>query len=32
VLPGHGAETVLERELHWMRRVAETGRLILPGT
>jgi glyoxylase-like metal-dependent hydrolase (beta-lactamase superfamily II) len=32
VLPGHGAETVLGRELHWMRRVAETGRLILPGT
>ena len=32
VLPGHGAETTLERELPWMRRVAETGRLILPGT
>ena len=32
VLPGHGAETTIERELAWMRRVAETGRLILPGT
>lgn len=32
ILPGHGAETTLERELPWMRRVAETGRLILPGT
>lgn len=31
VLPGHGPETTLERELPWMRRVAETGRLILPG-
>jgi hypothetical protein len=32
VLPGHGAETTMERELPWMRRVAETGHLILPGT
>jgi Zn-dependent hydrolases, including glyoxylases len=32
VLPGHGQETTIERELAWMRRVAETGRLILPGT
>ncbi len=32
VLPGHGDETTLERELPWMRRVAETGRLMLPGT
>jgi hydroxyacylglutathione hydrolase len=32
VLPGHGAETTLERELHWLRRVAQTGHLILPGT
>lgn len=31
VLPGHGAETTIERELPWMRRVAETGHLILPG-
>jgi len=28
VLPGHGPETTLERELHWMRRIAETGRLL----
>lgn len=27
VLPGHGPETTLERELHWMRRIAESGRL-----
>ncbi len=32
VLPGHGRETTVERELAWMRRVAETGHLILPGT
>jgi hydroxyacylglutathione hydrolase len=31
VLPGHGAETILGRELPWLRRVAATGRLILPG-
>ena len=31
VLPGHGPETTMERELPWMRRVGETGRLILPG-
>jgi hydroxyacylglutathione hydrolase len=30
VLPGHGPETTLERELPWMRRVAESGRLLLP--
>jgi hydroxyacylglutathione hydrolase len=29
VLPGHGPETVVERELPWMRRVAATGRLAL---
>jgi len=29
VLPGHGPETTLERELSWMRRVAETGRLAV---
>ena len=31
VLPGHGAETTMERELPWLRRVAESGRLIVPG-
>jgi glyoxylase-like metal-dependent hydrolase (beta-lactamase superfamily II) len=31
VLPGHGAETTLERELPWMRRIAESGRLLAPG-
>jgi hydroxyacylglutathione hydrolase len=31
VLPGHGAETTIERELPWLRRVAETGRLVVPG-
>ena len=31
VLPGHGAETTIERELAWLRRVAESGRLIVPG-
>lgn len=30
VLPGHGPETTVERELPWMRRVADTGRLTLP--
>lgn len=30
VLPGHGAETTVERELPWLRQVAETGRLVLP--
>ena len=29
VLPGHGAETTLERELPWMHRVAQTGRLAV---
>jgi hydroxyacylglutathione hydrolase len=28
VLPGHGAETTIERELPWLRRIAETGRLL----
>ncbi len=28
VLPGHGAETSIERELPWLRRIAESGRLI----
>jgi hydroxyacylglutathione hydrolase len=31
VLPGHGPETTIERELAWMRKVAATGRLVLPG-
>lgn len=31
VLPGHGPETTMERELPWLRRVAETGRLVAPG-
>ena len=31
VLPGHGPETTIERELPWLRRVAESGRLIVPG-
>ena len=31
VLPGHGPETTIERELPWLRRVAELGRLIVPG-
>jgi hydroxyacylglutathione hydrolase len=31
VLPGHGVETTIERELPWLRRVAESGRLVIPG-
>jgi glyoxylase-like metal-dependent hydrolase (beta-lactamase superfamily II) len=31
VLPGHGAETTIERELPWMERIAEAGRLLVPG-
>jgi glyoxylase-like metal-dependent hydrolase (beta-lactamase superfamily II) len=31
VLPGHGAETTIERELPWLRRVVESGRLVVPG-
>jgi glyoxylase-like metal-dependent hydrolase (beta-lactamase superfamily II) len=31
VLPGHGAETTIERELPWMQRIAEAGRLLIPG-
>ena len=31
VLPGHGAETSIERELPWLRRVVESGRLVIPG-
>ena len=31
VLPGHGPETTLERELPWLRRISETGHLVKPG-
>ncbi len=31
VLPGHGPETTIARELPWLRRVAQTGRLVVPG-
>ena len=31
VLPGHGPETTIERELPWLRRIAAAGRLIVPG-
>lgn len=31
VLPGHGPETTIERELPWMERIAEAGRLLNPG-
>jgi glyoxylase-like metal-dependent hydrolase (beta-lactamase superfamily II) len=31
VLPGHGPETTIEREAHWMRRIALAGRLLVPG-
>ncbi len=31
VLPGHGPETTVERELPWLRRVADSGRLVIPG-
>ena len=31
VLPGHGPETTVERELPWLRRIAEAGRLLVPG-
>jgi hydroxyacylglutathione hydrolase len=31
VLPGHGPETTVERELPWMRRIADSGRLLMPG-
>ena len=31
VLPGHGAETTIDRELPWLRRVADGGRLVVPG-
>lgn len=31
VLPGHGPETTMERELPWLRRIASAGRLLPPG-
>ena len=31
VLPGHGPETTIERELPWLRRIASVGRLLAPG-
>jgi glyoxylase-like metal-dependent hydrolase (beta-lactamase superfamily II) len=31
VLPGHGAETTIGRELRWLRRIAEAGQLLTPG-
>ena len=30
VLPGHGAETTIERELPWLRRIAASGHLLTP--
>ena len=31
VLPGHGPETTVERELPWLSRVVESRRLVVPG-
>jgi glyoxylase-like metal-dependent hydrolase (beta-lactamase superfamily II) len=31
VLPGHGPETTIGRELPWLRRIAVAGRLLIPG-
>lgn len=31
VLPGHGPETTIEREAAWMQRIAQAGRLLIPG-
>jgi hydroxyacylglutathione hydrolase len=31
VLPGHGRETTIGRELPWMRRIALAGHLLVPG-
>ena len=31
VLPGHGPETTVARELPWLRRIASAGRLLPPG-
>jgi glyoxylase-like metal-dependent hydrolase (beta-lactamase superfamily II) len=31
VLPGHGPETTIGRERPWMERIAQAGRLLIPG-
>lgn len=31
VLPGHGAETTIGRERPWLERIAQAGRLLIPG-
>jgi glyoxylase-like metal-dependent hydrolase (beta-lactamase superfamily II) len=31
VLPGHGPETTVARELPWLQRIAKAGRLLIPG-
>jgi hydroxyacylglutathione hydrolase len=31
VLPGHGAETTIGRERPWLERIAQAGRLLVPG-
>ena len=31
VLPGHGPETTIQRELSWLRRITDAGRLLVPG-
>ncbi len=31
VLPGHGPETTLAAQLPWMQRIADAGRLLIPG-
>ena len=31
VLPGHGPETTIERELSWLQRIVASGRLVVPG-
>lgn len=31
VLPGHGQETTIERELPWMERISKAGRLLIAG-
>jgi hydroxyacylglutathione hydrolase len=31
VLPGHGPETTVGRERPWMERIAQAGRLLIPG-
>jgi glyoxylase-like metal-dependent hydrolase (beta-lactamase superfamily II) len=31
VLPGHGPETTIARELPWLQRIADAGRLLIPG-